>query len=70
MLYSEMKKNKAPLRDLAGDLLLLGALVVTKSCVSRIESRMREKNRDKEKLERSLTMAAVLYQVIGIFYNE
>lgn len=65
-----MKRNKTSVRKLAGDALLVGAVLAANKLFNRKEEDKTEVDMRDPKLQRKLTMLSVVYHAIGIFYNE
>ena len=70
MLSFNMKQNKTSIRIYFSDALLFGAFAVTKVCLEKIGKHMDNKSKQEEATKRNLTMMILIYQAIGIFYNE
>jgi hypothetical protein len=64
-----MKRNKTSIRKLAGDALLVGA-VLTANKLLRPKKEEEKLDMHDPKLQRKLTWLSVVYHAIGIFYNE
>jgi hypothetical protein len=65
-----MKKNKASIPKLAGDALLLGAVMLANKVLDKSERRIKNNPVSDKALNRKLTITSIVYHAIGIFYNE
>lgn len=65
-----MSHTKPDIKKLAGSILMLGALAVTKKILDKANEPDDNICRDEKNLERKLAITAVIYHAIGIFYNE
>jgi hypothetical protein len=65
-----MKQKKTSIRKLAGDVLMMGAVLAANKLLKRKEENRTGVDMHDPKLQRKLTMLSVVYHAIGIFYNE
>jgi hypothetical protein len=65
-----MKKIKTSIPKLAGDAVLLGAVMFANKILDKTEKRMNAHPFSDKQLQRKLTITSIVYHAIGIFYNE
>lgn len=65
-----MRNTKPDMKKLAGSILMLGALAVTKKILDKVNEPDEHLRRDDKSVERKVAMANIVYHAIGIFYNE
>ncbi len=55
---------------LAGDAAFVAAITLINRCIEKKESGTVCHDEDAEKLNRRLTMVSIVYNLLGVFYNE